>query len=297
MSTQLVPTSFGKSLSLSSITAAFDAVHPVLSRRFAEYLFLKPQHYKASKEQESFRDSAVRLRLPLSNCTLHGYRWGSGPAVLLVHGWSGSPLQFMGIAESLVERGYSCVAFEMPGHGHSSMQAPTVFDFSEAISEIKKYYGSFAAVAGHSIGALACAHAHKFSPIADKLILISPLADARAGVTKFGELTGIPLAVLDRMQVHMEQKIGVEFSDFTLEALTASTTEPILAVHDTGDRMAPFEPVASWASQQVGARLYSTSGLGHQRLLFDLDVVEKTIDFIGKPRTGLRLNDFVELAL
>lgn len=282
---------------LSAVTQAVNYIHPSLGRSLAQHFFLKPKTYHLQDTQKACKEAAVRLSIPWNYIELQGYRWGTGPAVLLVHGWSGSPFQFQALIESLVQNGFSCLAFDMPGHGASRMQAPTLFDFSSAIRAINQYYGQFAALISHSLGALASAHAHSSEKVTEQLVLVSPLVTARWGVTKFSELTGIPLPLMDRTQDYIERTSGISFTEYDLAKLTCDVREPILVIHDRKDRMAPFNPVVEWAAQHPETWLLTTKGLGHQRLLFDSNVVQNAINFIGKPKQGLRLDDFSELAL
>jgi len=51
---------------------------------------------------------------------LIAWRWGEGPAVLLVHGFEGNRAQFAAIIEALVERGFAAVALDVPAHRRPS---------------------------------------------------------------------------------------------------------------------------------------------------------------------------------
>ena len=42
------------------------------------------------------------------------YSWGSGPTVLLVHGWEGRGSQLSAFAPALVKAGFRVVAVDMP---------------------------------------------------------------------------------------------------------------------------------------------------------------------------------------
>jgi hypothetical protein len=133
--------------------------------------------------------------------------------------------------------------------------------------------------------------------IANRLVLVSPLAQARAGVTTFGRLTGIPIQVLNRMQNRMEIESGVQFSECDLEALASSIHVPILTVHDTTDRMSAFEPVQLWANSHPEVEFLQTDEFGHQKILIANPVIERISSFLGKPRRGLRLDNLTEYAL
>ena len=46
---------------------------------------------------------------------------GSGPPVLLLHGWGRSHEDFAPIAERLSAEGFACYALDLPGFGNSAM--------------------------------------------------------------------------------------------------------------------------------------------------------------------------------
>jgi hypothetical protein len=52
-------------------------------------------------------------------------------------------------------------------------------------------------------------------------------------------------------------------------------------VHDRGDTMVPWRQGAAFARHWPGARLLSTRGLGHGRILEDDAVARAAVDFIA----------------
>ncbi|MGQ0654331.1 MAG: alpha/beta fold hydrolase, partial [Betaproteobacteria bacterium] len=55
-----------------------------------------------------------------------------------------------------------------------------------------------------------------------------------------------------------------------------------LVIHDRDDQVVPWTQGASFARHWRGARLYSTDGLGHGRILQDESVVRAAADFIAR---------------
>jgi hypothetical protein len=56
---------------------------------------------------------------------VRAWRWGSGPAVLLVHGWGGRARQLAAFVSPLVHAGFSVVALDAPRAGASSRPSLT----------------------------------------------------------------------------------------------------------------------------------------------------------------------------
>ncbi|MDB4882297.1 MAG: hydrolase, partial [Gemmatimonadetes bacterium] len=69
-------------------------------------------------------------------------------------------------------------------------------------------------------------------------------------------------------------------SSFAIDALATAVTIPVLIVHDTDDDEVPYANGIRFAELLPSARLVTTSGLGHRRVLFAPDVVSAVVDFI-----------------
>lgn len=66
---------------------------------------------------------------------LQCYRTGSGPSIVLVHGWSDSALRWVPLAEDLSEE-YEVIAYDTRGHGRSD--APeTGYDLDDRIGDLR----------------------------------------------------------------------------------------------------------------------------------------------------------------
>ncbi len=101
---------------------------------------------------------------------------GTGPPLLLLHGWGGSSASFAAIARDLQE-GFTVVAPDLPGFGLSQLPSAAwgSYDYADLVARLSKqihpppYY-----VLGHSFGgrvalAMACAH----RDLVTKLILVN----------------------------------------------------------------------------------------------------------------------------
>ncbi len=80
--------------------------------------------------------------------------WGRGPAVVLLHGLTGSPAYLRRYAEALA-RTHHVIAIDLPGHGGSDMIEP--FSLPEAVRTMADALATIGverpAVLGHSFGA------------------------------------------------------------------------------------------------------------------------------------------------
>ena len=83
---------------------------------------------------------------------LRAWRLGSGPAVLLVHGWEDDNSLWSPLVDVLHERGRALVAFDLPGHGASGGDWGVSFEGSDGIVAVSDALGPIDAVVAHSAG-------------------------------------------------------------------------------------------------------------------------------------------------
>ena len=88
----------------------------------------------------------------------HVQRFGTGPALLLVHGTAASTHSFRHLADALAND-FEVILVDLPGHGFSSdLEVPTLPRVAEALGALIKTLGvSPDLVAGHSAGAAVAA--------------------------------------------------------------------------------------------------------------------------------------------
>ena len=97
------------------------AVAPRAAERQAASLFLTPVRKRRPDpplEDPSAERYALRVRE--GELEVAAWSWGTGPAVLLAHGWGGSAADMVPLAEELQQAGYRAVLFDFPAHGRSA---------------------------------------------------------------------------------------------------------------------------------------------------------------------------------
>jgi pimeloyl-ACP methyl ester carboxylesterase len=267
---------------------ALERMSPRLASRFAARLFATPPGRRAPREWErSILSEAEAFQLRAAGTHLRGARLGHGPAVLLVHGWGGGGSQLAAFVPPLLAAGCSVVAFDGPAHGASAGKTATMPEFADATAEVARRFGARAAIA-HSLGATAVALAlHRGLPL-DAAVLVAPPRAATAIFDGFCAAMGLGEVTRNRTRDRLEQRVGARIADLDLPALVAGLRTPALVIHDTGDKEIPFEDGATIAAAWPGARLLSTAGLGHRRILRDQNVIDEAGAFVlGRlPRCG-----------
>ena len=111
-------------------------------------------------------------------------------------------------------------------------------------------------------------------------MLVSPPSDLVGYSRRFARWHWIPEPVRDAMQAAVEERYGMRWAELELPRLARRLNAQALVIHDRGDRVVPWNQGEQFARHWDGARLMSTDGLGHRRLLRDEAVTAAAAAFI-----------------
>ena len=220
--------------------------------------------------------------------TVRGRVYGAGPVVYLVHGWAGQAGQLGGFVGPLVERGHRVVAFDALSHGASDPgpsgpRSATGVELGKALDAVAAEFGPAAAVVAHSMGAVAGLLTLKYGWLStDRLVLLAPMARYRTQFDVFQRFFGVGPRTRRRVDEAVTARVGVPVDEFDL-AVLAGQVEPVptLVVHDRQDRQTSYDESVDLVEGLPDARMVTTHGLGHQRLLRDPQVVETVAGFVA----------------
>jgi pimeloyl-ACP methyl ester carboxylesterase len=256
---------------------------PGLAGLWAERLFLTPPkpRYPSSEffDLIDARQTYVRHR----GRHLATWRWGSrqAPAVLLAHGWGGRATQMKRFVFHLAAAGYRVVAYDQPAHGLSEGRLTGLPDFADAMAEVARHHGDVQAVIAHSLAGPATAIALARGLPAARVVLVSPPSDLVGYSRRFARWLAIPERVRRAMQAAIEERFGVRWADLEIARLAPRLRAEALVIHDRHDAQVPWRQGAALARHWPGARLMSTQGLGHGRILEDDAVARAAVAFIA----------------
>lgn len=110
---------------------------------------------------------------------------GSGPAVLLVHGWAGSKDTWGPVPAALAAAGRRCVAVDLPGWGDSAARRDhphTTLSYADALRPLLRSLGPTPVVA-HSMGTQVALLLARAAPEVTQMVLIAPPVVPVDGVT------------------------------------------------------------------------------------------------------------------
>ena len=261
--------------------AASSLLFPELAGTLAERLFLTPPRKGAMNALDLIdaRSSFIEHK----GRHIATWRWGSqsSPAVVLAHGWGGYAAQMRAFVFPLLSAGYRVIAFDQPAHGVSEGRLTGLPDFADVMAEVAWHHGEVQAVIAHSLGAAAAALAVSRGLRVGRVVAVSPPSYLVGYSRRFARWHWMPEAARRAMQAAIEERYGVRWEDIELSRLAPKLGARALVIHDRDDRLVPWTQGASFAHRWPGARLMSTDGLGHRRILDDEAVTRAAAEFIA----------------
>jgi pimeloyl-ACP methyl ester carboxylesterase len=121
----------------------------------------------------------------------------------------------------------------------------------------------------------------------ERLVFLGPAADPPAWIEPFARRLGITPRIQEDLRTRSERRIGVRWDELAIPPQAAAFDLPLLVIHDRDDAEVPWTDGSTIAAAWPGARLVSTSGLGHYRLLRDPATVAEAIAFVAEGGAGL----------
>jgi pimeloyl-ACP methyl ester carboxylesterase len=274
----------------STIVRSFgvlERVAPALGARWAERLWFTVPG--AGGRRDRLAPPGRPFRVQVQGRTVAGETWGEGPVIYLVHGWGGWRGQLDAVAGPLAEAGHRVVAFDALGHGDSGPGASgpgrsNILELADALTAVVAAHGPAAAVVAHSLGATATAYAMRHGLPVGRAVFVAPMADPLPYTRTFAGRLGFGERTRTRLVRRIERRVGMPLSAFAVPDLAATmATPPLLLVHDRQDAETGWSDSDVIARAWPGARLVTTSGLGHRRILRDPAVVAEVTGFVGSP--------------
>jgi pimeloyl-ACP methyl ester carboxylesterase len=265
------------------------AVSPRAAASTVANLFLETPKRRAPREAEQqLFAGAEPLNFNFDGERLAGWRFGHGPAVLLLHGWGGSSFQMHAFIPALLARGLSVVAFDAPGHGQSSGHWLAIPRYARAILRAQQQLGPFHGLIAHSMGGAAAARAIGLGLPVQRAVFIGPPASEYEFFSQWAQPFELSEHALRLTKLKVEERVGLSFEALRAPAIAPEIARPLLVIHDREDREVPWDDGAAIAAAAPDARLQTTRGLGHRRILRDPEVVNSSIEFLLEQRPHTR---------
>ena len=235
----------------------------------------------------SAREQRMVLRsseysLDVNGKQIKSWGWGTGPTILLVHGWNGHGLQFYRFIDPLLKEGYQVLSFDAPAHGQSSGQHTHLLEIRDAILALAKEHGPFHAAIAHSFGVAGLSAAVNAGLQLERIIAISAPGGLDSLITRYCEAMRIPAATAQHLRQRLEERLGTSlWQHFAQTYPITADVKRSLIVHDKHDQLVSSEESIRMAAHWPNAELMLTEKLGHRRILQDPATIRRIVEFIN----------------
>ncbi|HOX72977.1 MAG TPA: alpha/beta fold hydrolase [Dokdonella sp.] len=267
-------------------------LQPDATLQRAYRLFCTPYASSRRRALEAGTGGAAMSTLAHGDERIAVYTWGdprSRPWILLAHGWSSHATRFLAWIEPLRRAGYAVVGFDQLAHGRSSGQRTTLPEFASVLAAVAAQYGRAAAVIGHSMGGAAATLALADGLAAERAILIAPLADPIAAASRFSHFVGLAERLAGHLFDAYERTHALRVASLQAHLKSPAIGCPALVVHDLDDREVPWAEGERYVRHWQAARLLTTTGLGHHRIVDESGVIHAALRFLHGETVGERV--------
>lgn len=259
---------------------------PALATRVLWRLWFTPQQVRPNaraREVLASADSLVEVYGGREGVLVHS--WGQGPAVLLLHGWSGYGGQLGSFVAPLLAAGHRVLLFDAPAHGPNPRREFTLPEYVDLVTAVLQHAGPVRAIVGHSLGATAGAIALRRHGRPLDFVGIAASANLATLLAGFRQRLGLSETRLDGLRAAFEAQFGADvWQAYSLDHHLPQLPGRVLLVHDRDDADAPYANSLYLQFLREDAALQTTRGLGHNRILHDPGVIAAVRDFLSPPR-------------
>jgi pimeloyl-ACP methyl ester carboxylesterase len=291
-----MPESLMKSTTVRALRTAMgilEVITPGLGARWVDRLWFSVPRARPTKRDIPTDD--MPFELMVSEAIVRGHRWGDNEKIVyLIHGWGSSSAQLGGFVKPLLDAGFGVVAYDALSHG-SSDPGPSgpgrsnALEHRDVLRAVVAAHGPAYGVVAHSLGSMVAALAMRDGIVPRRAVYVAPMIDVTSYGEPFVRMLGGGPRIWAKFVKRVERRLGLRLSYFDIAAMADElTTPPLLIVHDRDDYEASWDASSRLASRWPDAQLLTTTGLGHNRILRDPDVVAAAVAFMRSgTRTGV----------
>lgn len=252
----------------------------------ARHAFSSPERVPLTAAETAALAGAAEPPLRHEGLRLARWTLGTGPRVVLVHGWNSRGAHLLALAGALVDAGFSATLFDLPGHGDSTGHAASVVHAGRALRAVMTAAGEVHGVIGHSMGSAAALLAFAHGLTVQRSVHLAGPSSLSPMVKGLAQAQGLGPADAAAFAGWVEGFIGQPIAQVDLPRLQHGLRHPGLIVHDTDDRTVPVAASQALHAAWPGSQLDTVTGLGHRRLLGDPGVIARSVAFLAAGRAA-----------
>ncbi len=247
-------------------------------------LFTEPRRSHITERGATFLATAQQQTLHTADGqAVHVYHWpGSGPHVLLAHGWESNSARWKKLVLRLQAARYAVTALDAPAHGNSGGTSFHVVRYAHCLAPVVEAYPIAYAI-GHSAGGMALVYyLSQHSPATlQKLVLLATPDTLTDLIALYANMLSLQPRVIDAFNTLIEKQFSHPPDYYSVANFAQQLQLPGLIIHDRNDEVAPYHSAEAIHAAWPASRLLTTQGKGHN--LFDKEIIEHVLHFLAEP--------------
>lgn len=228
-------------------------------------LFCTPRSGFVKPYQKDYLKAHQSEQIQYKKIKIQTYHWqGSGPKVLLLHGWDSHSFRWKELVKKLRALDYDIRACDAPAHGYSEGNILNVPIYDEVLQlMIDKYEPT--TLIGHSVGAMTCIfNQHKQDKTTiDKLVLLGSPSEMQRVMKGFQKILGMSDKFMKVTEDYFESRYNYRFKDFSMSKFAKHIDIPSLVIHDKYDKIVPYKEAIAIDKALKHSKLIISEGAGH----------------------------------
>jgi pimeloyl-ACP methyl ester carboxylesterase len=256
-------------------------VAPSRAAAWAERAFFTAPRTRLTPAQREQLELARPISLVVQGSRIAAWTWGDGPIVYLVHGWGSRGARLAAFVRPLVDAGFQVVTYDAPGHGASAGRLSSMPEFARTLQALVTGLGPAHGVIAHSLGASAATLAMHWGMTVERAVFIAPAADPVGFTLRWADMLGLRPSVVAEMRARSERRLAFRWDALNVPAMASGRRVPLLVFHDADDTVVPPEDGRAIAAAWPGARMVTTTGLGHRTIVRAPEIVRGAATFIA----------------
>jgi len=198
---------------------------------------------------------------------------------MLCPGWNGRASQYHRLIKSLIEKGYSVIGVDPPGHGQSSGNNTSILEIAGIIDMLSKQY-EFEAFVGHSAGAMAGFSSIANGSVFNRAVFIAMPNNSKSLLLHYCQSLQLSKKTRQALLAHFINIHGEHaFTRTSPEFLCERIKIPVLLIHDESDTVVPAIYSKTLIDKIPDSSLFLTRRYGHFRILNAQSVADKICAF------------------
>ncbi len=249
-------------------------------------LFQKVRKKSVREREQDFFNEARAFKVHCDKEPIDCFELGdpNGKLVFLVHGWDSNAGSMSKLAFKFAENRYRVITFNLPGHAFYKSSSTNLLECKKAFEAVIDFIQpkEVFSVVSHSFGSAVVANglaSGKYE--VDKLVFLTNPNKVEDIFIEFKEIIGLKKKAYKSLVKHTTKILGAPINTLDVATnLDKINFDRLLMIHDKHDAVLPYQNSFDINSDIQNSQLISFEKIGHYKMLWNEEVVGRTLAFV-----------------